>query len=376
MESIFISSLARGEMIAIRRAARAAAESLEMRPVMFETASASREGSRRALLDELARCDLLLLLLGAEYGKRTERGVSATEDEFNEAVGRGIPVIALVQQVTRAAEQEEFVSRVRGTWSEGRFAPTFKDASDVGFAVVSALNAWRQHGATNEHQAAALERTRALAEGSGRPGQSHTGAKARVVIVPILGRPVMDAVMLGEAGLGDDLGMYVRTSGLVRHDMALQQALTAEGVEFEATNSRGYERLRFMVARDGAVLAEGAVSGSGLLGSSVIEGPSVRRVVEQSCVFALGVWERIDRRDDIREVAATIAIPDASMKVFSDTEFTGNSLSMGNMMGSPAVVVAPNPPRVARREDLDSSGLVDTLVAEVRHAFLLGGRAR
>jgi len=363
-------------MVAIRAETRAAVESLQMRPVMFETTPASRDDSRRALLDELGGCDVVLLLLGAEYGERTERGVSATEDEFNEATGRGIPVIALVQEIPRSPEQDEFVGRVRGTWSEGRFAPTFKDASGVGFAVVRALNAWRQRGVTNEHQAAALERAGRLAVGSGQPGQSHTGAKARVVIVPILGKLIMDAVMLGEPGLGDSLGMSARTSGLVRHDMALKQKLTADGIEFEAADSRGYEHLRFVVATDGAILAEGAVSGSGMLGSSVIEGPSVRRVVEQSCAFALSTWEQIDRRDDVREVAATVAIPDASMKVYSDVEFTGNSLSMGSMMGSPAVLVSPNPPRVARREDLGSPELVEQLVAEVRHAFLLEGRAR
>jgi hypothetical protein len=161
VEHVFISSVARGEMAAIRAAARAAAESLQMRPMMFETAPASRDDSRRALLDELGGCDVVLLLLGAEYGERTERGVSATEDEFKEAASRGIPVIALVQQVTRSPEQDEFVSRVRGTWSDGRFAPTFTDSSDIAFAVVRALNAWRQRGATDEHQAAALERARA-----------------------------------------------------------------------------------------------------------------------------------------------------------------------------------------------------------------------
>jgi hypothetical protein len=376
VESVFISSLAHGEMAAIRAAAKAAVESLQMRPVMFETAPASRDDSRRALLDELGGCDLLLLLLGAEYGERTERGVSATEDEFKEAASCGIPVIALVQQLTRSPEQDEFVNRVRGTWSEGRFAPTFTGVSDAGFAVVRALNAWRQRGETNAHHAAAVERARGLAMGSGQPGQSHTGAKARVVIAPVLGRPMMDAVMLGETGLGDDLGMCIRTSGLVRHDMALKEKLTAEGIEFEAAESRGYEQLRFVVATDGAILAEGSVSGSGLLGSSVIEGSKVRRVVEQSCAFALSAWERIDRRDDLREIATTIAIPDASMKVYSDDEFTGNSLSMGNMMGSPAVIVAPDPPRFARREDVGSPELVARLVAEIRHAFLLEKRVR
>ena len=45
METVFISSLARGDMAAVRTAARAGVESLQMRPVMFETAAASREDS-------------------------------------------------------------------------------------------------------------------------------------------------------------------------------------------------------------------------------------------------------------------------------------------------------------------------------------------
>jgi hypothetical protein len=376
MEAVFISSLARGAMAEIRAAAKAAVQSLRMRPVMFETAPASREDSRRALLDELGGCDVLLLLLGSEYGERTERGVSATEDEFNEAAARGIPVIALVQQVARSPEQEAFVGRVRGTWSDGRFAPEFKDSSDVGFAVVAALNAWRSRGETSARQEAALERTRTLALGSARSGQSHTGAKLRVVIAPLSGRPIMDAVMLGESGLGDGLGMSVRSSGLVRHDMAMKQKLTAEGVEFETDDSRGFEHLRFLVATDGAILAEGPVAGSGVLGSSVIEAPRVRRVIEQAFTFAHEAWSRVDRRDEVRELAVTVAIPDASMKVYSDSEFTGTSLRMGSMFGSAGVVLAPDPPRLARREDLGSPELVEQLVAEVRHVFLLEGRQR
>jgi hypothetical protein len=44
------------------------------------------------------------------------------------------------------------------------------------------------------------------------------------------------------------------------------------------------------------------------------------------------------------------------MKVYSDSEFTGSSLSMGNMFGSPPVVVAPDPPpRGGRNSALPSS---------------------
>jgi Domain of unknown function (DUF4062) len=44
MERVFISSLFRGEMAAIRQAVRTAVDSLDMRPMMFETEARARRG--------------------------------------------------------------------------------------------------------------------------------------------------------------------------------------------------------------------------------------------------------------------------------------------------------------------------------------------
>ena len=142
MERIFISSLARADMAAIRGAARAAVESLQMRPVMFETQPASAEGSRRALLDEVGKCDALLLLVGAEYGEPGARGVSPTEEEFQQARVLGIDVLVLVQDgVDREPAQQEFLGRVRGAWEQGNFTPSFTGPGDVALAAVKTLNA-------------------------------------------------------------------------------------------------------------------------------------------------------------------------------------------------------------------------------------------
>jgi hypothetical protein len=99
----------------ICKAARAAVESLEMRPVMFETEPAGGEDSWRALLDRVAR--------GRVWRAGPAR-VSPTEEEFNEARERGIELLAVVQQVDRhELAQQEFIARVRGSWEDGHFAP-------------------------------------------------------------------------------------------------------------------------------------------------------------------------------------------------------------------------------------------------------------
>lgn len=119
--AVFISSLARGPMAAFREAARDAVDSLGMRPVMFETEPASTQDSRRALLDRIPQRDALLLILGAEYGEAAARGVSPTEEEFQEAVRHGVPVLAIVQEgIEREPARQEFIDGGRGTWEEAR----------------------------------------------------------------------------------------------------------------------------------------------------------------------------------------------------------------------------------------------------------------
>lgn len=70
------------------------------------------------------------------------------EEEFDEAVRHGLPVLALMQDGHRETDQEAFVARVRGSWEHGRVAPTFEGPQDVGLAVVRALARYRTGAAT------------------------------------------------------------------------------------------------------------------------------------------------------------------------------------------------------------------------------------
>jgi hypothetical protein len=104
---------------AFRQAARDAIDSLGMRPVMFETEPPSAQDSRRALLDRIP-CDALLLILGAEYGEPAARGVSPTEEEFQEAVHHGVPVLAIVQEGVEREPAQLEVHQPRPRYLGGR----------------------------------------------------------------------------------------------------------------------------------------------------------------------------------------------------------------------------------------------------------------
>src|SRR5689334_9902675 len=91
MDRVFISSLQRDEMGAIRTAASNEVDSMGMQPVMFETGAAASDSPRNVLLDRVASCDVLLLIVSADHGEPGESGVSPTEDGVTEACARGIP---------------------------------------------------------------------------------------------------------------------------------------------------------------------------------------------------------------------------------------------------------------------------------------------
>ncbi len=365
MDQVFISSLARGEMSAIREATRRAVEALEMHPVMFETGAASDDDSRRTLLSRVASCDALVLLLGADYGEPGRRGMSPTEEEFNEARERGIPVLALVQNTAREPLQEDFLWRVRGEWEKGRLTADFTDASDVGFAVTKALNAWRRQRDGGDAAPAAAARTVELARGDEDHGRFYGGSKLRVVVAPVINRQLLDAVALRDQDLLDDLAASARLSRLAPQSAAIEADIGRDSITLALSGGRGFEHLVLRIGFDGTVVGEGPVGGEGLgLGGSAVMAERARDVIARTMSFAESVWQRIDRRNEVRDVFVACAVPEAEHKVYA-LEPIGNSMSMP--MSMPHVVVAPEAPMRTRRADLTS--VVDPLQAELHRAF-------
>lgn len=369
MTTVFISSTQR-DFEDVRAAARAAVESLGMHAVMAETMGASPDSPRRALLDQLREADILLLLLGPRYGEPGETGRSPTEDEYQEAVRLDKPIIVLKQNGEMEPEQQEFLNRTRGSWDEGKLSGSFDGPADAGLEIVKALRTYdARQAATADARLApeAQARAQQLAEGDERPNTIGSGSKARFVAVPLVGARLLDALALEDAGLVEQLQTMARSSGLVSNAMGLTVNVSSEGVRFEGKDEGAWETLRFTIGADGAIVAEGAVGGQGgHFSGSVVSADRLRELVDRSQRFTLAVWERIDPGHDVREAALTLAIPEANHKVYAEAE-VGSSMSVP--MGLPHILVAPEPARLVRREDLGSETTTRTLVAELKRRF-------
>jgi hypothetical protein len=355
MLEVFVSSIQR-DYSDVRESARRAIESLDMRPLMAELAGAHAESPQRALLDLVGRADVFLLLVGPRYS-------SPTEDEFNEANRLGKPILVLRQNGELEPEQQAFLERVAAGWSGGRLWGAFGGAGDVvALATVKALT--NVQGKERADLApAAHDRAHALAAA---PSGSGHGSVARIAFAPLLSRPLLDALALDRAGLGDEVATLVRGHALVAQSVGIRAEVTGTGISVQPVGPYANAPSVAFVGADGVILGVVDVGGGDQFGSSRVDPDRLRSAITSVGAFALESWAMIDEREEVQQAAVALVIPDAQHKVFG-TPTNPNSLSMG--WGLPQTVAVPNTPFVLRRAEVAGDKLAARLVAEVKRVF-------
>ncbi len=135
---VFISSVSE-DYQHIRQAAREAVLKASALPIGFEDFPALNKSSRNVCLDGVRDCDVYVGIVGARYGWITPSGLSATEEEFNEAVHLGKRRLIFVEEIDhREEKQEAFVRRV-GDYQSGRFWKKFKTLEDLKMILEAGL---------------------------------------------------------------------------------------------------------------------------------------------------------------------------------------------------------------------------------------------
>jgi hypothetical protein len=138
---VFVSSVRRG-LEAERDAVPGLILALGHEPVSFEDFPAQALPSREACLRAVASADAYLLMLGPVYGDPLpDTGASPTEEEWNAARTRGIPMLVFRKRgVPLEPAQAEFVARVED-YVSGRFRASFDGVKDLLVAVADSLRA-------------------------------------------------------------------------------------------------------------------------------------------------------------------------------------------------------------------------------------------
>jgi hypothetical protein len=365
VRSVFVSSVMSG-FEGVRSAAADAIEHLDMHPVLAERSAAAPESPRRALLDQAGRADVYLLILGHCYGEEGGRGKSPTEEEYDEAVRRGRPILVLVQEGELEPAQADFLERIRGAWETGVLYAKFTDEGDVGLAVAGALARFERGGVESPERAA--EQAENLARGDGR-GYGITSLKARLAMVPLRDAVLLDALGLESPDLADSVMALARSSGLVGQADAISPSISAAGVFLNAGDARNQDQIEISVGTEGAVAVGVPVAGGGPFSGSVVDPDRLAGAIGSAARFGRAVWDLIDRDDEVGRIAVALAITGAQSSVFGRIE--SNSMTFGH--GLPETVFVPEASAGIPRGQLGEETQVRRLLAGVRRVYLDAG---
>lgn len=136
---LFISSLIRG-LEAERDAAAAAIRSLGHEARRAEDFGVSSDSPQIVCRAGVRESDRTILILGARYGAAQPSGISATEEEYEEAKQLQRPVLAVVQDDIEAEPQQAaFIADVR-RWMGGRFTGRFDSPAKLAELVVRGIH--------------------------------------------------------------------------------------------------------------------------------------------------------------------------------------------------------------------------------------------
>lgn len=136
--NVFISSVVRN-FESYRAAAKKAVTLLGHVPVMCEDFGARPYSSQEACMTEVEQADVVVLVLGADFGFRTASGESVTQQEFRRARAADKPILAFLHDVDVEGPQQEFRWEV-SDYVDGLFRATFANEQELSDGIVRALN--------------------------------------------------------------------------------------------------------------------------------------------------------------------------------------------------------------------------------------------
>ncbi|AQY65706.1 DUF4062 domain-containing protein [Pseudomonas veronii] len=135
---VFVSSVVR-DFEQYRAAAKKAVSLLGHTPVMCEDFGARPYSSQEACMTEVDQADIVVLILGAEFGYQTSSGESVTQQEFRRAKAGGKPILAFLQELPVEGKQQDFRWEV-SDYVDGLFRVTFTNEQELSDGIVRALS--------------------------------------------------------------------------------------------------------------------------------------------------------------------------------------------------------------------------------------------
>ena len=360
---VFISSLISG-MGPIRAAAREVVTTLRGEPIMAEDLGAQPHSPQIACLTGLRRSDLVVLILGEQYGAMQPSGLSATHEEYREAKGRK-PVIAFVQEaVSRDPQQTEFVAEVQA-WEGGLFRGSFSTPADLKISLTRALHDYELANAVGpiDHENL-LARAIAVLP-SERRGYSSSGATLSLSVSGGPTQSIMRPIELEKPALADALHQKALFGERRLFDLSLGVDRRISGDTLIVSQDR---HAQVSLNEQGTVLVTIPIRRTGRMGLELIY-ESVQEQIADALEYSSWLFDHIDPTQRLTHIAVAVTLAGAdhmAWRTLRESEANPNQVSLGSGTGQ-YLPVSVHRPRAALR--LDATHIVEDFVVPLRRQW-------
>ena len=110
---------------------------------IFENLPASERSPGDIYLGEIDRCSIYLGIFGRSYGKLNQEGISATEEEFDYAIGIGRDPLIFVKHMNPARRAKRMQALIRK--ASGFTYTTFRNTDHLCSEAQRSLLYWQQN---------------------------------------------------------------------------------------------------------------------------------------------------------------------------------------------------------------------------------------
>ncbi len=339
---VFVSSLIT-DFEEFRGAAEHAARTLDHEVLMAERFGARSDSPQQACLGAVREADVVLFVLGERYGEVQPSGLSATHEEYKEAVKYSAVLVFVRQGVTPEPRQAEFIAETR-PWQTGGLTGGFSDPESLRDEVTRALARHQLAtviGAVDPD--ALVGRARSALPDRGTTGEgllvvSLAGGPSQMVLRPgelednSLAQVIRAAALTGELAVLDPED---GTKTIVRQGrLSLSQPSRFVTLDGEGTITIGMPAVRRH--RHATALA-------GLIEEDILA------KIERMLRFGASLLDRIDPVQRLTRVAPVVSILNAGYAGWQDDttyESTRGGVVMGR--GGDLITVQLTPPDIAR----------------------------
>lgn len=339
---MFISSLIRS-MEPFRDAAAGAILNLGHSPIRADDFGASTQSPQQACLAEVRESDVMILILGAEYGHTQVSGLSATHEEYREA-RLSKPVLVFVQDgMEPEAQQADFIREVRA-WEAGHFTAGFQDAADLRDKVMRAIY---EYALASESlpldEAQLVDRARSLI-----PSPSSSGSNLAVAVAYGPTRSVLRPAELDD----ETLRSFLMAEALIGAGSVLSPSYGTEasikGDAIQLTQERGPGFISLHEIGDLLVVQPAVEDTSWRTGIAAVIEEDVAERITNALRFSGRVLNEIDSSERLSHVAVAVALSGVGYmpwRTRNEQERSPNSASVGFRTGEPSPVLLSPPVR-------------------------------